>query len=88
MIKKKKISINRIMVMSSFYGIIVIALIVRLYFLQVHPSLIVEGEIENYQAENLSQMNYRVFDTNGKDLMSYNKKYIVVLDTKPFMLNN
>ncbi|WP_288221330.1 penicillin-binding transpeptidase domain-containing protein [uncultured Clostridium sp.] len=76
------------MVMSSFYGIIVIALIVRLYFLQVHPSLIVEGEIENYQAENLSQMNYRVFDTNGKDLMSYNKKYIVVLDTKPFMLNN
>ena len=45
------------MVMSSFYGIIVIALIVRLYFLQVHPSLIVEGEIENYQAENLSQMN-------------------------------
>ncbi len=88
MYKKSRIDINRIKVMSIFYGAIVIILSVRLYFLQVYPALIVEGEIENYQAENLSHMNYRVFDTNGKDLISYNKKYVVVLDTKPFMLNN
>ncbi len=85
---KNNISLNRIYIINSFYFIVVVALIIRLYFLQVHPSLVVGGEIENYQAENLSQMNYRIFDTNGKDLMKYNKKYILVLDTKPFMLNN
>jgi len=86
--KKNEINLNRIAIISGIYGLIIVMLIVRLYFLQIHPSLIVAGEIENYQSENLSQMNYRIFDTNGKDLMSYDKKYIVVLDTKPFMLNN
>lgn len=86
--EKNNIDLNRIWVMNGIYFLIIFILVLRLYFLQVHPSLIVEGKIENYQAENLSQMNYRIFDTNGKDLMAYNKKYIVVLDTKPFMLNN
>ena len=85
---KNNIALNRVWIINSIYFVIVIALIIRLYFLQIHPSLIVGGEIENYQSENLSQMNYRIFDTNGKDLMNYNKKYILVLDTKPFMLNN
>lgn len=85
---KNNISLNRIWIIHSLYFIVIFALIIRLYFLQVHPSLVVGGEIENYQAENLSQMKYRIFDTNGKDLMTYNKKYILVLDTKPFMLNN
>lgn len=83
-----KIGLKRIWAINSFYFVIIFALIIRLFFLQVHPALIVGGEIENYQVEDLSQMNYRIFDTNGKDLMTYNKKYIVVLDTKPFMLNN
>ena len=82
------INVNRIWAINGIYFAIIFALIIRLYFLQVHPTLIVGGEIENYQAENLSQMNYRIFDTNGKDLMTYDKKYILVLDTKPFMLNN
>ena len=86
--KKNNIALNRILIIHSIYFIIILALIIRLYFLQIHPSLMVEGEIENYQSENLSQMNYRIFDTNGKDLMIYDKKYILVLDTKPFMLNN
>ena len=85
---KNNISLNRIWIIHSLYFIVIFALIIRLYFLQVRPSLVVGGEIENYQAENLSQMKYRIFDTNGKDLMTYNKKYILVLDTKPFMLNN
>ena len=29
-----------------------------------------------------------IVDTNGKDLMRYNKKYVVVIDRKPFSLNN
>lgn len=33
-------------------------------------------------------MNYMILDTNGKDLMKYNKKYELVIDTKPFSLNN
>ena len=85
---KNNIVLNRIWIINSVYFVVIFALIIRLYFLQVHPSLVVGGEIENYQAENLSQMKYRIFDTNGKDLMVYNKKYILVLDTKPFMLNN
>lgn len=86
--QKNKIGLKRIWAMNSIYFVIIFALIIRLSFLQVRPALVVGGEIENYQVENLSQMNYRILDTNGKDLMTYNKKYIVVLDTKPFMLNN
>lgn len=29
-----------------------------------------------------------ILDTNGKDMMNYNKKYIIVIDKKPFSLNN
>ncbi|WP_459836546.1 penicillin-binding transpeptidase domain-containing protein [Clostridium carnis] len=61
---------------------------IKLYFLQVHPSQIVSGEMQNHQTENISQIKYRILDTNGKDVLNYNKKYILVLDTKPFMLNN
>ena len=86
--EKKDIALNRILIVNIIYSVAVFALIIRLYFLQIHPSLIVGGEIENYQTENLSQMKYRIFDTNGKDLMKYDKKYVLVLDTKPFMLNN
>lgn len=86
--EKKYIALNRILIINIIYSVAVFALIIRLYFLQIHPSLIVGGEIENYQTENLSEMKYRIFDTNGKDLMKYDKKYVLVLDTKPFMLNN
>lgn len=33
-------------------------------------------------------MNYKILDTNGKDLMKYEQKYVLVIDTKPFSLNN
>lgn len=85
---KKYIDLKRIIIVAIIYSIIIIFLVIRLVFLQIHPSSIVSGEGENYQSEVLSQMNYRVFDVNGKDLMTYNKKYIVVLDINPFMLNN
>lgn len=87
-IEKNKINLSRIIIIMGFYLSIALMLIVRLYFLQVHPSTIVSGEMQNYQTEKLSKMKYRIFDTNGRDMINYNKKYIVVLDTKPFMLNN
>jgi cell division protein FtsI/penicillin-binding protein 2 len=56
--------------------------------LQVYPSDKVVGSYQNHQEENISNMNYMILDTNGKDLMTYNKKYVLVIDTKPFSLNN
>ena len=86
--KEKVLEFKRIRYIKLIFLIIILVLSIRLIFLQIFPSLIVEGEIQNYQSENLSQMNYRIFDTNGRDAITYNKKYILVLDTKPFMLNN
>lgn len=85
---KNKVNFKRVVIIMGSYFLIILLLILRLYFLQIHPSSYVSGEMKNYQSENLSRMKYRIFDTNGKDLMDYTKKYIVIVDTKPFMLNN
>lgn len=86
--KNNRADLKRVVIITGSYLLIISLLVVRLYFLQVHPSSRVSAQMQNYQAENLSQMKYRIFDTNGKDMMDYNKKHIVILDTKPFMLNN
>lgn len=86
--KNNKINSKRILLVSSLFSMISLFLVVRLYFLLIHPSKIVSGDIENYQYETIAQNKYKVLDTNGMDLTKYNKKYILVLDTKPFMLNN
>lgn len=86
--KNNKINSKRILLVSSLFSIISLFLVVRLYFLLIHPSKMVAGDIENYQYEAISENKYKVLDTNGIDLTKYNKKYILVLDTKPFMLNN
>ncbi len=65
-----------------------ITLTARLSILQIYPSEKVVGSYQNHQEENISNMNYMILDTNGKDLMKYNKKYVLVIDTKPFSLNN
>lgn len=61
---------------------------VRLFFLQVYPTKQVMEQYKNHQTETVSTSKYRVLDTNSKDLMNYNKKFIVVFDKKPFSLNN
>ena len=60
----------------------------RLFVLQIYPSEKVQSSYQNHQEENISNMNYMILDTNGKDLMKYDKKYVLVIDTKPFSLNN
>ena len=67
---------------------IIMILIIRLYILQIYPSEKVQSSYQNHQEENISNMNYMILDTNGKDLMTYDKKYVLVIDTKPFSLNN
>ncbi len=60
----------------------------RLSILQLYPSERVVSSYQNHQEENISDMNYMILDTNGKDLMKYDKKYVLVIDTRPFSLNN
>lgn len=80
--------VNRNIYMLSLFFILFTLLGIRLYIIQVHPSQIVQGELQNYQNENISLLKYNVLDVNGKDMINYEKKYVMVLDTKPFALNN
>ncbi|AOR24911.1 peptidoglycan D,D-transpeptidase FtsI family protein [Clostridium taeniosporum] len=72
----------------AFFITLIIVLTMRLYVLQVHPSEKVQVSYQNHQMENISDIKYMILDTNGKDLMKYDKKYILVIDIKPFSLNN
>lgn len=63
-------------------------LTIRLTYLQVFPTEEVESQYQILQSENISNSKFMVLDTNGKDLINYKDKYIVVFDKKPFSLNN
>ena len=76
-----------LIVCIGFFSIF-IALTIRLYVLMIYPTTSVQGELENHQVEYTSDTNYKLFDTNGNSLINYKNKYIMVLDTKPFKLNN
>ncbi|WP_288478890.1 penicillin-binding transpeptidase domain-containing protein [uncultured Clostridium sp.] len=84
MIKK----INRFQGLRGFFIVIFFMLSVRLYFLQVMPTEKVQANYTNHQTELISDMKYMLLDTNGKDLNNYNKDYVIVIDSKPFKLNN
>ncbi|KJZ83073.1 hypothetical protein ClosIBUN13A_CONTIG83g01073 [Clostridium sp. IBUN13A] len=60
----------------------------RIYKLQLHPSEKVQSSYQNHQEENITNLDYMILDCNGKDLMKYDKKYVLVIDVKPFTLNN
>lgn len=84
-----KINIKkRLIGILSLFITIMVVLSSRLYILQVYPSSKVQSSYQNHQVENISNAKYMILDTNGKDLMKYNKKYVLVIDTKPFSLNN
>lgn len=79
---------QRLIKILAVFLTLMILITIRLYILQVHPSEIVQNSYQNYQQENISDMKYMILDTNGKDLMKYNKKYVLVIDARPFRLNN
>lgn len=83
-----KIYYKRIRLIAYVFLILFIGLSIRLYYLQVHPTQIVQGDLQNHQTEYISKIKYSILDTNGKNMLNYNKKYVMVLDTKPFKLNN
>jgi len=86
--KNNKMNIKRLFIIRISYILILIFFVFRLFMLQISPSEKVEAQVNNYQSEIITQMKYRIFDTNGKDLLNYKRNYIVILDTSPFMLNN
>lgn len=79
---------QRLLKILAVFLTLMMILSIRLYILQVYPSEIVQNSYQNYQEENISDMKYMILDTNGKDLMKYDKKYVLVIDTRPFKLNN
>ena len=83
-----KINNKKSLAIGIVFVCIFIALTVRLYVLMIHPTSTVQGELKNHQVEYSSDNNYKIFDTNGENLINYKNKYIMVLDTKPFKLNN
>ncbi|HCW52493.1 MAG TPA: penicillin-binding protein, partial [Clostridium sp.] len=57
-------------------------------FLQIYPSENVQSSYQNHQLENICDMKYNILDTNCKNIIKYKKKYVLVIDAKPFSLNN
>ena len=79
---------KRLAQITAMFLTLMMILTAKLYVLQVYPSEKVQSSYQNHQEENISNINYMILDTNGKDLMTYDKKYVLVIDTKPFSLNN
>lgn len=79
---------KRMLQILATFITIIMALSARLYLLQIYPSEKVQSSYQNHQEENISNMSYKILDTNKKDLMDYEKKHVLVIDTKPFSLNN
>lgn len=83
-----KIDVKRILVIGSVFISLLTILSIRLLFLQVYPTQEVKSQYRNQQSEIITDTSFMILDTNNKDLMEYNKKYIMVIDKKPFSLNN
>lgn len=84
----KKSIIYRSKIIAIVFFALLFMLILRLYYIQVHPTKLVQGELKNYQTEIFNGSRYSVFDTNGESLVNDSEKYVLVIDSKPFRLNN
>lgn len=90
MFKTKIVNKNRIRHITALVVLIFILLIGRLYYLQrkFNPETNSSTEYHTVQKETISDRNYLLLDSKGRDLLSYKKNYIIVIDAKPFRLNN
>lgn len=76
----KKIKIIVVMLFSL--------LIIRLSFI-INDTKIASAVSSNYtQEESISNENYKFLDINNNDLMEYNTKFILTIDSQAFRLNN
>lgn len=79
---------DRVRIVLYFFLIILFLLALRLVKLQLFPDTGVSNTSEVYQSEKVSDTKFNLIDCNGKSLMDFSKKYILVIDKKPFSLNN
>lgn len=81
----RRVNIIRIMLIFLFVG-----LFGRMFYLQneYNPKAVNTSFKNNTQQDPISQTKYLLLDENGKDLQSYKKRYVVVIDTMPFKLNS
>ena len=74
-------------ILCTFITLLVL-LSIRIAILQLYPSENVQSSYQNHQSENVTNMKYSIFDSNGDDILRYKKKYVLVIDARPFSLNN
>ncbi len=61
--------------------------IIQIQFLNREKLKVIADSQYSYK-ENISEINYLLLDTNGKELLDYNNKYFLVIDTLAFKRNN
>ncbi|GFZ31449.1 penicillin-binding protein [Clostridium zeae] len=85
MLTKKRFIIIADFVIASF-----IVLIFRLFYVgnEYNPSAIEIEYSHNVQVDTTADNKYALIDDNNKDLLSYNKKYVIVIDAMVFKLNS
>lgn len=79
---------KRIKILLCAFLSILFLISIRLFCLQIYPSQKVISSYQSYQTEKISDYKLKVLDANSKELSDYSKKYILVIDKKPFSLNN
>ena len=79
---------QRIIYVTAMLFTVMILLGIKVYVLQVYPSEKVQSSYQNHQEERITNLDYMILDTNGRDMMKYDKKYVLVIDIRPFSLNN
>ena len=77
---------KRLLNLCSVIIFIFMFLCYRVYVVQKDMEL--KESSPSIQKENISDVNTLILDSNGKDLLSYKKEYYLVLDRKPFRLND
>ena len=79
---------KRILYVKYLFIVILLAISIRLLLLQLYPTENVSTQYQNTQSEVISDNNYILLDTNGKNIKEYSKEFILVIDKKPFSLNS
>lgn len=86
----KKIIFNRIKILITFFFIIFILIWwqTKVKCIDESQKLSVIADSQYNDEQNLSDMNYLLFDKNGKQLLNYKNKYYAVIDPSSFNKNN
>lgn len=84
------LSKKRFIVIADFVIVAFIVLVFRLFYVgsKYNPSAVENDYNHNVQVDSTSDSKFNLLDENSKNLLSYNKKYVVVIDAMVFKLNS